>query len=52
MRRSSGSTVDVGVSGVFTGTSVLLVFWWVFFMESLSGADSLVGGLSSWRVPA
>jgi TRAP-type uncharacterized transport system fused permease subunit len=42
MRRSSGPTVDVGVFGVCTGISVLLVFWWVFFMESLSGTGSEV----------
>ena len=43
MRRSLGLTVDVGVSGVCRGISVLLVFWWVFFMESLSGTGLLLG---------
>jgi hypothetical protein len=42
MRRSSGSTVDVGVIGVCKGISVVLVSWWMFFMESLSGTSSVV----------
>jgi hypothetical protein len=40
MRRSFGPTVDVGVFGVCTGIPVMLVFWWAFFTESLSGTTS------------
>jgi hypothetical protein len=40
MRRASGSTVDVGAISICTGIPV--VFWWAFFMESLSGTASAV----------
>ncbi|CAN5719457.1 hypothetical protein BH18ACT11_BH18ACT11_19240 [soil metagenome] len=51
MRMSSGQPVDVGVSGVCEGISILLVFWWVFFLESLSGIGPLLG-MPSWRAQA
>ena len=43
MRRTSSPTVDVGLFGIFTGISAVLVYWWVFFMESLSGTASAEG---------
>jgi hypothetical protein len=43
MLRLSSPTVDVGVFSICTGITVVLVFWWVFFTESLSGTDSVVG---------
>ena len=43
MQRSSGSTVDLGLSSICTGIPMVLVFWWAFFMESLSGPSSTVG---------
>ena len=44
MRRSLGSTVDVGVFGVSLGISVLFVLWGVFFTESLAAVSSAVLG--------
>jgi hypothetical protein len=44
MRRSFGPTVDVGAFGIFPGIQVVLVFWWAFFTESLSGTASAVTG--------
>jgi hypothetical protein len=42
MRRSFGPTVDVGAFDIFLGIQVVIVFWWAFFMESLSGTASAV----------
>ena len=42
MRRSDGPTVDVGVFGMCTGITIVLVFWWAFFTEGLSGTGSAV----------
>jgi hypothetical protein len=42
MRRSFGPTVDVGAFSIFPGIQVVLVFWWAFFTESLSGTASAV----------
>jgi hypothetical protein len=42
MRRSFGPTVNVGALGIFAGIQVVLVFWWAFFTESLSGTASAV----------
>jgi hypothetical protein len=42
MRRSFGPTVDVGAYGIVPGIQVVLVFWWAFFTESLSGTASAV----------
>jgi hypothetical protein len=42
MRRSFVPTVDVGAFSVFPGLQVVLVFWWAFFTESLSGTASVV----------
>ena len=42
MRTSFGLTVDVGAYGIFPGIQVVLVFWWAFFTESLSGTASAV----------
>src|SRR5215217_224992 len=44
MRRSLGSTVDVGVFGISLGISVFFVLWGVFFTESLSAVASAVLG--------
>jgi hypothetical protein len=44
MRRSFGPTVDVGAPSIFPGIQVVLVFWWAFFTESLSGTASAVTG--------
>ena len=44
MRRSVGSTVDVGVFGISVGISVLFVLWGVFFTESLTAVGSAVLG--------
>jgi hypothetical protein len=51
MQRLSGPTFDVGVSGACEGISMLLVFWWVFFMESLTGTGP-VSGMPSLRALA
>jgi hypothetical protein len=42
MRRSFGPMVDVGAISIASGIQVVLVFWWAFFMESLSGTASAV----------
>jgi hypothetical protein len=42
MRRPFSPTVEVGVFGVCLGIPVVLVFWWAFFTESLSGTASAV----------
>ena len=42
MQGASGSTVDVGVSGICTGIPVPLVYPWIFFTQSLSGTGSFV----------
>jgi hypothetical protein len=42
MRRSFGPTVNVGAISVLPGIQVVIVFWWAFFMESLSGTASAV----------
>jgi hypothetical protein len=42
MRRSFGPTVNVGANSVLSGIQVVIVFWWAFFMESLSGTASAV----------
>jgi hypothetical protein len=42
MQESFGPTVDVGAFSIFSGIQVVLVFWWAFFMESLSGTASAV----------
>jgi hypothetical protein len=51
MLTSYGPTVDVGVSGVCRSVSILLVFWWAFFMESPSGTGSQ-SGMPSLRTQA
>ena len=45
VRRSLGSTVDVGVFGISVGISVLFVLWGVFFTESLTAVGSAVLGV-------
>ena len=42
MRRSFGPPVNVGAISGFPGIQVVIVFWWAFFMESLSGTASAV----------
>jgi|GEM_PF-1763377 len=42
MRWSFGPTVDVGAFSIVSGIQVMLVFWWAFFTESLSGTASAV----------
>ena len=42
MQRSFGPPVDVGAPSKFPGIQVVYVFWWAFFMESLSGTASAV----------
>ena len=42
MQWSFGPTVDVGAFSIFPGIQVVLVFWWAFFTESLSGTASAV----------
>lgn len=42
MRESFGPTLDVGAFSMFLGIQVMLVFWWAFFTESLSGTASAV----------
>jgi hypothetical protein len=43
LRRSSGPAFDVGSAGTGGGISVPFVFWWVYFMESLTGTGSVPG---------
>jgi hypothetical protein len=42
MRKSFGPTVDVGTFGNFSSIQIVIVFWWAFFTESLSGTASAV----------
>jgi hypothetical protein len=42
MRRSFGPTVNVGAISILPVIQVIIVFWWAFFMESLSGTASAV----------
>ena len=42
MRKSFGPLVEVGAINMFPGIQVVFVFWWAFFMESLSGTASAV----------
>jgi len=51
MRRSLGSTVDVGVFGVSVGISVLFVPWGVFFTERLTAVASAVLGFLTLTTP-
>ena len=39
--------VDVGASRICIGISVVFVFWWAFFTESLSDTGSVVS-MPSW----